>query len=159
VNRILEPFAHINVVVTATDWNNFFDLRDHEDAEPHVRMLAQAMRAAMDGSKPRSLWHGERHLPYAEDGSLHISEALRVSAARCARVSYLTHDQRMPSVEEDLALADRLMKQEPMHASPLEHQAHAMMDDDRWANLRGWQSWRHFLETGAPARPVVGNFY
>ena len=37
VNRVLEPFAHINVIVTATDWANFFALRCHPDAQPEIR--------------------------------------------------------------------------------------------------------------------------
>jgi hypothetical protein len=57
---------------------------------------------------------------------------LRISAARCARVSYLTHDKKV-DLEADLKLYDRLVRPDdtiPMevntpHASPLEHVAWA----------------------------------
>lgn len=147
VNRLLEPFSHINVICTATEWENFFSLRDHEDAEPHIRDLARAMRKAMNESEPTLLRPGQWHLPYVDtqirdDGEqsyeirlthpddevqgttfVSLEEARKISAARCARVSYLTHDGRAPSIEEDLALYERLVGSQPLHASPTEHQA------------------------------------
>ena len=33
-NRILEPFQWMHTVVTATEWDNFFALRCHPDAQP-----------------------------------------------------------------------------------------------------------------------------
>ena len=64
VNRLLEPFSHITVVVTATQWSNFFALRLHADAEPHIRRLADRMWEAMAGSTPEVLMPGEWHLPF-----------------------------------------------------------------------------------------------
>lgn len=64
VNRLLEPFAHINVLITATDWDNFFELRDHADAQPEIQALAQAIKAAFADSKPQLLQPGEWHLPF-----------------------------------------------------------------------------------------------
>ena len=142
-NRILEPWAHINVVVTATDWANFFALRAHPDAQPEIKALALEMLNAMAGSQPIHLKPGEWHLPYisAQDWSAARSHLmtknpneeptydnlrdtlLPVSVARCARVSYLTHDGRQTSIEEDIALYDRLVGSHPLHASPAEHQA------------------------------------
>lgn len=148
-NRILEPWAHINVVVTATDWANFFALRRHEDAQPEIKALADAMWDAMDQSEPRVLQPGQWHLPYVDadvdadrdtfnyerDQALagstpsipedrDVLDVLRkISVARCARVSYLTHDGRQTSIEEDLQLYDRLVGSQPLHASPAEHQA------------------------------------
>jgi thymidylate synthase ThyX len=52
VNRILEPFQFISVIVTASEWANFFILRDHPDAQPEIRFLAQLMKQAMDASTP-----------------------------------------------------------------------------------------------------------
>lgn len=43
VNRILEPFQFIKVIVTATDWYNFFVLRLAPDAQPEIRELASAI--------------------------------------------------------------------------------------------------------------------
>lgn len=153
-NRILEPFQHIHVIVTATEWANFFELRDHEDAQPEIRELARMMREAMGVSKPTVLHPGEWHLPYvtAEDYAaveLHLRggpdgwnawtddmrlELLRkVSAARCCRVSYLKHDGVKATIEEELALCDRLAGARPIHASPFEHQA----TPDEW-EFGGW---------------------
>lgn len=130
VNRLLEPWSHINVVVTATEWTNFFELRDHPDAEPHIRMLAQVMRSAMDASLPRSLSPGEWHLPYISEDFAGLGQntsmtevAIKCSVARCARVSYLTTEGSQPIVQKDLELYEQLVGAKPLHASPAEHQA------------------------------------
>jgi len=126
VNRLLEPWAHITVVVTATEWANFFGLRRHPDAQPEIKFLADAMWDAREASIPMTLKFGEWHLPYIE---LHEREAMsiedcrRVSVARCARTSYRNHRQKIATFEEDVALHDRLVGSLPMHASPAEHQA------------------------------------
>lgn len=142
-NRILEPWAHINVVVTATDWANFFALRAHEDAQPEIRALTLSMAAAMSDSTPNHLVPGQWHLPYVNQETLDtiggtslpwLETARKVSVSRCARVSYFTHDGRDTSIEEDTALYDRLLVSEPLHASPAEHQA----TPDRIAYQRGW---------------------
>lgn len=136
-NRILEPFQHIHVVVTSTEWDNFFELRAHKDAQPEIQELAIQMRNVINASKPTPLDEGEWHLPYVTDddwtvvGRLlkgmppqQIVDVLRkVSAARCCRVSYLKHDGSASDIEEDLALCDRLVGAKPLHASPFEHQA------------------------------------
>lgn len=166
VNRVLEPFSHINVVVTATEWSNFFTLRRHDDAEPHIRVLADRMFEAMTASVPKLLLPGDWHLPYVTDWTqpvgAPIDAPVRASVARCARVSYLTHDGRVPDIVDDLALYDRLVASAPLHASPAEHQA--TPDRMRWSgwetpalhgNLRGWIQFRKTLrgenaDTGAP---------
>jgi hypothetical protein len=138
-NRILEPWAHINVVVTATDYANFYMLRRHKDAQPEMKALADAMWDAQQLSVPHELQVHEWHLPYVhiedyltlriEPGTLWQDEPdsveilRKISVARCARVSYLTHDGRRTSVKEDLELHDKLMVGQPLHASPAEHQA------------------------------------
>lgn len=156
VNRLLEPFTHINVVVSATDWDNFFELRDHPDAQPEIQVLARAMKDAMAGSTPDRLREGQWHVPYVdfnEELQLYadrhdlglIEVARKVSVARCARVSYVTHDGRKTTVEEDVALHDKLVVAEPLHASPAEHQATpAVGTKDR--NFQGWKQYRQWLE-------------
>lgn len=147
VNRLLEPFAHINVVVTATEWENFFRLRDHDDAMPEIRTLARAMRQAMDMSIPREVEEGGWHLPYIRNGEIDDEDtALKVSVARCARVSYLTHDGRHSDIEGDVALYERLVSANPIHGSPTEHQARALPFPIRKRNLRGWQQLRDIIE-------------
>lgn len=152
VNRILEPFQFMHVVVTSTEWENFFALRDHEAAEPNIQELAQVMRQAMTASKPELLQDGEWHLPYvlpAERATLPLGATLKISAARCARVSYIKHDGTDPDLDEDIALFDRLVGSEPLHASPIEHQAMA----DTWqrkphatGNFKGWVQFRKLYE-------------
>ena len=125
-NRILEPFQWIHVVVTSTEWDNFFELRYHKDAQPEIYELAKLMRYAMDTSAPRLLLQGEWHLPYVTEEeyiNLDIEVAKKVSAARCCRVSYLKHDGTNSTIEEDLDLCKKLAGSRPIHASPFEHQA------------------------------------
>ena len=159
VNRILEPFSHISVVVTATDYDNFFWLRRHKDAQPEIKILADAMYVAMEQSVPRKLSFHEWHLPYVsnqERKDFSIDDQIKMSVARCARVSYLTHDGKSPSVEKDIALYDRLVGSSPLHASPAEHQAkpdhviwgeHVKMWEkpDLHGNFTGYQQFRKTL--------------
>jgi len=67
VNRLVEPWMWITVIVSATEWDNFFALRDHEMAEPHFQDLARKMRAAMAASTPLELNEGEWHLPMIDE--------------------------------------------------------------------------------------------
>lgn len=134
VNRVLEPYMHISVVVTATNFDNFYWLRRHKDAQPEIRILADAMWAEQQASTPTVLAPGDWHLPYVHKVEMtHTWDTLcKLSSARCARVSYLTHDGRKPHYAEDLALFDRLVGGEPMHASPTEHQARC--DEPLWGD-------------------------
>ena len=147
-NRLLEPFTHINVVVTATEWTNFFGLRCHADADPTMRALADAMSDAMAASFPHILELGEWHLPYVsanERRDCTLRECLIMSAARCARVSYNKHDGSSPSLEDDLALYNKLVTAELLHASPLEHQGTpdpAATSESLWGNLVGYIQYR-----------------
>lgn len=150
VNRLLEPFQHINVLVTATEWDNFFELRDHPDAQPEIMLLAKAMRWAMDESTPIVLSAMEWHLPFVfnwERVELPANLLLKLSTARCARVSYNNHDGSAPNVEKDLDLYEKLIVAEPLHASPCEHQAKpATHADIQSRNFRGWIQHREYVE-------------
>jgi thymidylate synthase ThyX len=133
--------AWCEAVVTATDYDNWFWLRQHKDAMPEIQMLANMMRDNMNASVPNILQPSEWHLPYITERDFKVSHAqfamyhsedridpwtlelIKCSAARCARVSYLTHDGDAPSVEADLALYERLVAGERLHVSPVEHQA------------------------------------
>lgn len=157
VNRLLEPFSHINVVVTATDWDNFYELRRHPDAQPEIKALADAMWEAQQASTPEFLRDGKWHLPYVDVSDfilpdnpklIDVPSALKVSVARCARVSYLTHDGKKPDIDSDLALYDRLVGSVPLHASPAEHQARAgAQRGDLMSNFDPtWYQYRKILE-------------
>lgn len=138
VNRILEPYVWIKVVVTATEWNNFWWLRDHKDAQPEIRQLAKVMHKADREAEVFTLYDGEWHLPYLhlvrgtglnrklhycldEDirTAINLEDAKMVSASLCAQVSYRKLDF---SVEKARDIFKRLIESEPVHASPVEHQ-------------------------------------
>lgn len=148
-NRILEPFAFIRVIVTATEWDNFFDLRISPLAQPEIRRLAAEMRFAQSLSVPEARQPWDYHAPYvtqAERRELSKNIAMMASAARCARVSYLNHDGKAPDLSKDLVLASRL--QHDKHASVFEHQAIPdIFDDTKFSrNLRGWTQHRALLK-------------
>jgi hypothetical protein len=168
VNRILEPWMHINVLCTATNFSNFFALRIHKDAQPEIRELAVQMWNAMNRSTPKLIHPGEWHLPYVVDEDIDRIQSsrysffdqtipvkdnvtyglIRLSVARSARLSYLTLDNKIPAIDEDLALYERLVGQTPLHASPAEHQA--TPDDDarfphQHGNFNNFRQFRKFL--------------
>ena len=148
-NRLLEPWQHIHVVVTSTEWQNFFALRCHPDAQPEFQELACKIREAMAASKPVKRAAGEWHLPYVstfDRETLPTKFAIQVSAARCCRVSYLNHGGDVSKIGEDFRLYDRLIKADPPHMSPVEHQARAAEWRTRYANFMGWRSHRWDLE-------------
>ncbi len=129
-NRVIEPFSHINVVITSTEWSNFFALRRHKDAQPEMHALADAIYKAMEQSTLDMLEPGQWHLPFVTDrdwvrldSDLKHDDLIKLSVARCARTSYMTHEGKEPNIEDDLKLYDRLVGQIPLHASPCEHQA------------------------------------
>lgn len=180
VNRVLEPWAHITVVVTATEWNNFLHLRDHEDAQPEIAELARCVRVELELNDPVLLQSGQWHLPFVDIAVEYaIVERLcqvgritrdipkpaevyavlvKLSTARCARTSYLTHDKLNPTIDEDVALFERLVGGNPLHASPTEHQAtpdtlysggveelHGWGNPELHGNLSGWKQHRKML--------------
>lgn len=149
-NRLLEPWQYISVIVTSTEWDNFFELRNHPDAQPEIQELAREMKYAMDNSTPTKRIH---HLPYIVDSDLvamggvsYSRRLMQISTARCARVSYFTHDKQIPEFEKDLALYDALVGSVPLHASPCEHQATAQYEDTFNKNFRGWKQHRVEVE-------------
>ncbi len=162
VNRIIEPWMWITVLISATEWDNLFGLRIHEAAEPHFQKITKLIKEARDASSPRSLKKGQWHLPLSfveDDAQVHdlavgIYPDLddepkgedevrkRVSVGRCARVSYLTHDGRR-DLCDDVKLHDRLLVAEPLHASPAEHVGQAL-DWPEWFK----REWPHLISMG-----------
>lgn len=161
VNRVLAAFLWMHTLVSATDWANFFALRLDPAAEPHMRELAFKIYEARKASEPQSLAPGEWHLPYVSDelrATLSEEELIRVSVARCARVSYRDFNGAPTRLEDDLQLYQKLVGSQPMHASPAEHVAtpdHYVMLDGHstgiWAhmgehgNFTGWRQHRKML--------------
>lgn len=170
-NRMIEPYQMIKVVVTSTEWNNFFALREHKDAQPEIRALARVMHAAMRESTPVELEYGMLHVPYIEtiideDGvgyytpcgtGLPAEKALKLSASACAQVSYRVLDLGLDKAE---GIYKALVSSRPVHASPFEHQAAPMKNEDWpsgathvdrngnfWSgNFRGWEQHRQSIE-------------
>ena len=153
VNRLIEPFMWHKAITTSTEagWNNFFEQRISPLAQPEICRLAEQINWAMSQSEPRELGYGDWHLPYIDQPAYSDSEGDRkISAARCARVSYLTHDGKR-DISKDLELYDKLVSADPPHWSPLEHVAtpyakSASMPPYSQGNLDGWAQLRHLPE-------------
>lgn len=150
-NRLLEPFQWMRAIITATEWDNFLELRDHPAAEPHFQILAKCVRDVLeDNADWQVLRDGEWHLPYiSPDEAAKVSKlvACQISAARCARVSYLTHDGLHPSLDADIKLFEMLAGGVPMHASPLEHQAGVYVGSLGYTgNLKDFDQFRKLWE-------------
>ena len=156
VNRYLEPFMWHTIIVSSTEWLNFFNQRCSNLAQPEIRVVAEMMQEALERSSPQEIENGEWHTPLIlpdETDSFFEKEAAylsmngnmlkrMVSAARCARVSYLTHDGRR-DLSADIALYEKLVSAEPPHWSPLEHVATPLNLDIQVGNFTGWRQLRH----------------
>lgn len=151
-NRLLEPWMWITVIATGNEgaWNNFFALRCHHEAEPHIQKIAKMAREVRSQSTPQKLSDGQWHLPligFEGDELLSVEDQVKVSVGRCARVSYLTHSGTR-DVQADIDLHDRLLASK--HFSPFEHVAQAESEYDQdWyrGNLgSGWEQYRKTLK-------------
>lgn len=156
-NRPLEWFGWIDVLVTSTDWNNFWALRISEYAQPEFDELAQLMKFLMDTREPTLLQYGQWHLPYItqqEKAGNGLEVNQRLSVARCARLSYKPFDGKA-DYEAELERFNKLVGSSPVHASPAEHQAmpdfrinETRVWPERWANpelhgnFEGWVQYR-----------------
>lgn len=166
VNRVLEPFAHIKVVLTTTEIENFFWLRCDEHAQPEIKILAEQMEDLYRESTPIQLRDGEWHTPYyamgfwaESDVTDSLEDALAISSSCCAQVSYRTLDD---SLDKAQRIFDRLITSKPPHASPMEHQATPITKDGNLdtagvthyhktcgygsGNLYGWVQHRQLLD-------------
>ena len=143
-NRLLEPFSTIKVIVSATEWENFFRLRISPDAQQEIQLLAVSIKKAMDSSNPNKLDIGQWHLPYItpDEDWITLETLKKISAARCARVSYLNQDKKL-EYEKDIELHDKLVKSR--HSSPFEHQATPNPGDSVTGNFVHWNQYRYHL--------------
>ena len=182
INRITEPYQHMKVVVTATSYENWFWLRAHKEADPTIAALAGEMKTAYDESKPTELRYGEWHMPYIttlrnrhgdigyfpkpenpEDyvEGVTVEEALMISASCCAQTSYRKTDGTLEKAE---LVFKRLIESEPVHASPVEHQAQCFDDSYYWpvgvthrdrqgiyhsGNFKDWLQYRQLIPNNA----------
>lgn len=150
-NRYLAPFAHIRTVLTSTDWDNFYHLRDSDHAQDEIAELARAMRVEYDKSVPVER---SEHFPFILDEELHLPRHKRamISAARCARASYQLHGTGVVStLENDIPLCESLILNE--HMSPLEHPSFSSGNDEKFANFSGWIQFRSLYKDLAENEP------
>lgn len=161
-NRITEPFQTMRVLITATEWDNFWWLRNDVAADPTLHETARIMKEAYDASAPQLLKAGEYHLPFVkfiwqrdvETGKLYqvffsddgitditLEEAIIVSCARCAAQSFRNTDYDLGKSKQ---VYDRLVNGDKIHAGALEHVATPMSPkivspmgkgDVNWNNL------------------------
>jgi hypothetical protein len=143
-NRLIEPFQMMKVVMTATELNNFKWLRRHDAADPTIDVLCQKVITAQEASTPVILQPGWWHVPYYNEGywipastarttdgpvvvdkfGHSLEHALIISSSCSAQVSYRKLDD---TIEKARGVVARLNLQgeepdQPVHASPLEHQ-------------------------------------
>lgn len=141
-NRLLEPFQFIQTLITATDWQNFFDQRIGHGAQDEFDFLARLIRYRLETSVPVMR---RFHLPYLtdEETALPPDETVKYSVARCGRISYLRHTT-IRDREKDVERHDSFIT--GGHWGPLEHAAAAAPSGFRFANFQGWASYRWLRE-------------
>lgn len=171
-NRVIEPWTHITVILSGTEFENFFSLRAHKDAQPEFQELANIMLEKYNVSTPQNVDYDKWHIPFGDkldDNRIMATEAwkketdgmafglsgdiqnylndfrLKIATARCARVSYLNFEGK-DDYESDIALADRLASSG--HWSPFEHCATPLTSDHLSSgmvspsNFVGWVQYR-----------------
>ena len=118
-NRLTHAFQMAEYIVTATDFDNFFNLRLHDKAaQSEITELARCMKEAIDKAPFTGLYKGW-HIPYVTDDellTLELDDLLKVSAARCAIISYNNHDSdELLSVEKAKKIYNHLMNDTNPH--------------------------------------------
>jgi thymidylate synthase ThyX len=187
-NRLLEPFMYHTAITSGTEWSNFFHLRNNPMAHPDIQVIAEMMQEEHARAEPDEVGYGKWHCPLilaadvleacsrveptlpdtllGSNRTLELNERVgellkKVSVARCARVSYLTHDGKR-DLQVDLGMHDSLLGNG--HMSPFEHIARPMQlndfapiradvtlgdrakMDERWSGkLRGWVPYRALI--------------
>ena len=123
--RVINPTHNMRGVVTGTEdaWIKVLALRNHAAADPAMQTLARGIAHVIERLHHENGWIiSERHTPYWTDDLADMgTDAYKVLIARIARVSY----GQVRAREDDLALADRLLYNDPPHLSPAEHIAFA----------------------------------
>lgn len=141
INRLIEPWLYTEEVITGVEWDNFFNLRIHKDAQPDIMAIAAKIYALFQETAKTDipvLQPGRWHVPFVtlgKDGIPVVADehepkrervadwltAIQCSAARNARASYANHDKSMPLYEKDYGTFVKLVTGDKLHASPFEH--------------------------------------
>lgn len=140
-NRLLEPWSHITVLCTGTDWENFYSLRAEAAAQPELQKLAFLMLEKYNNNEPKPLEMGDWHIPFGDKylNDVTLEDALKICTARAARVSYNNFEGSI-DFQKDVKLHDSLMSSG--HWSPFEHCAKALNTPNRFGNFIGWLQYR-----------------
>lgn len=152
-SRLVEPFTYVKGIITATEWDNFFNLRIHHQAEPHIQELAIAIYEARRSATPKELPGGAWHIPYIDyiEGDRYfntidkvmcgtVADAIKIGLSLCAQVSYRKQDT---SVEKADKICESLFPiDEPIHASPSEHIA---TPGNGTGPFYGWDQYRSWI--------------
>lgn len=194
VNRLLEPFMWHTVLISGTEWENFFELRcpqyeyggniyrsrkdciiaenlggksegfsdlqwlmlNKGQAEIHMMALAEAIWDAMNESTPKMLQAGEWHIPFDDKiipsrlldnnigvrnsslmGGMWEEALIKVSTAMAARTSYtIVGDEKEIGYDKLIGIHDRMAVAKPFHASPFEHCAQAMSNEEYYSRVK-----------------------
>jgi thymidylate synthase ThyX len=166
-NRLLEPWFNIRVILSGTDFENFFSLRAHKDAQPEFQSLAYKMLDIYNASTPNRLTDGQWHIPFGDNmdegklKSLILSREdiyddadyfnklekykIKVAIARCARVSYWNFEGK-DDYAKDVETCDKLFGSIPRHLSPAEHVAKSSDTDNYTGNFCGFIQYRKLFE-------------
>lgn len=136
---------------------------------PEIAWVAYEMEKLYKEKEPVPLSVGEWHLPYVElvdkENPLYVdlsdleadvpgdegSNLIKIATARCARVSYLTHDG-VRDYSKDIELHDKLSGNG--HWSPFEHVAQAMEYNAMSGNFKGWRQYRKTFDNEHAGRAL-----
>lgn len=183
-NRLLEPFQMMRTIVTSTDFENFFHLRCHKDADPTIQELARCMKEAYQESEGEGLVElldvGEWHTPFVHHyrgidglGEVGLSYGLSVwdeeiegwkldqelTLEEALKVSssccaQVSFRKLDTSLEKALSIYDKLVNSKPVHASALEHCATPIIKKEAWVSI-----WDMLRIDGVTHVDKEGNYY
>lgn len=138
-------------------------------AEIHMMDLAEKIYDAFNESTPKQLQAGEWHIPFYDtadkfgpgpwidycnnnsNADYHSLEEftqfrVKISTAMAARTSYtVVGEEKELNYENLIALHDRLIVQNPLHASPMEHCARAMNNEEYVSHVKGTPDLQEFI--------------
>ncbi len=149
-NRLLEPYLPQRVLLTSTEWRDFFDQRlQRISTDPLVSAdlteVTDQVRRLLEKSQPEKLSLGEWHLPYIRSFELNflpVTQAIQVSIARCN--SGIDPEEEIFNIEQDLEHYAAIMRTAKPALSPLEHVATpASRREPVHGVTRGWHQYRY----------------
>lgn len=165
-NRLIEPFSWHEAVISSSYWENFLDLRNHDEAQPEIHAMAKLVEAALRASTPENTW---LHLPFIapEDKPAFsplerfedIRDILLRSATECAQISY-RDKSRAVKANATTALGERLLLSK--HFSPFEHVAFSRHPFNALTEyelpIESDQFVSNFDESWIQLRPILSQF-